>query len=182
MEDQTEATQEKENNSPSKEVDLQVAKILLDMMGYWEHELEARTPDNNNYKEVEDEQEKRQAERNQGSEPDPSTFYQYNSSDSNLFAEPSLDLTEEQKQRWKDNIDEGIEHDPVDNPSHYMLFDGDIEVIDLVQDRLTEEEFLGYLKGNMIKYHMRAGHKGNLTQDLQKLRKYTEWLLEMTGA
>ena len=174
MEDQTEATQEKENNSPSKEVDQQVAKILLDMMGYWEHELEARTPDNNNYKEVEDEQEKRQAERNRGSEFDYSTQHHYNASNGYSSAKSSLDI-------WKDEELEVVDYDAVDNPSHYMLFDGDIEVIDLVQDRLTEEEFLGYLKGNMIKYHMRAGHKGNLTQDLQKLRKYTEWLLEMTG-
>ena len=65
--------------------------------------------------------------------------------------------------------------DPVDNPSHYKLF-GTIEVIDMIKELLTEEEFRGYLKGNCLKYRLRAGKKDNIEQDIKKAMKYEEWL------
>ena len=33
---------------------------------------------------------------------------------------------------------------------------------------MTKEEFLGYLKGNSMKYMIRYKHKGNPTEDLEK--------------
>jgi len=76
-----------------------------------------------------------------------------------------------------DYNDTTLKHDPVKNPSHYQLFDG-YEVKDLIKDRLTEEEWIGYIKGNMIKYHMRLGKKDSFKQDLAKLQEYASWLQE----
>ena len=60
--------------------------------------------------------------------------------------------------------------DPVNNPAHYTV--GGIETIDYIKAKLTPEEFIGYLKGNVIKYTSRAGKKQDLIQDLEKGQWY----------
>ena len=67
------------------------------------------------------------------------------------------------------------EHDPVHRPQHYMQ--GHIETIDKIKLLLTPEEYLGYLKGNVIKYD-RAPFKGNMEQDYDKQKVYYDWALE----
>ena len=71
---------------------------------------------------------------------------------------------------WK-NI---IQPDPVNHPAHYTH--GGIETIDFIQAKLTPEEFRGYLKGNILKYGSRIGHKENDMQDAGKLAWYTNKL------
>ena len=69
----------------------------------------------------------------------------------------------------------------VKNPSHYKieLKDGrDIEVVDIIKAVLTEEEFKGFIKGNALKYILRAGKKGKERQDLMKAREVLGWLEE----
>lgn len=63
----------------------------------------------------------------------------------------------------------------VDHPTHYNQ--GSIEVIDMIRASLTPEEFDGFCKGNILKYTMRERYKGG-TQDLEKAKKYMEWLIE----
>jgi hypothetical protein len=60
--------------------------------------------------------------------------------------------------------------DPVNSPSHYTA--GGIETIDYIKAKLTPEEFIGYLKGNVIKYTSRAGKKADTIQDLEKAQWY----------
>jgi hypothetical protein len=48
--------------------------------------------------------------------------------------------------------------DMVNHPPHYTAYA--TEVIDIIEKMLTPEEFKGYLKGNIIKYRLRAGLKG----------------------
>lgn len=67
--------------------------------------------------------------------------------------------------------------DPVNHPSHYQLFPGQ-EAIDVIQAALTPEEFAGYLKGNALKYRLRAGEKGDTQQDIDKSNWYRRRLLE----
>lgn len=64
--------------------------------------------------------------------------------------------------------------DPVNNPDHYQ---GDIECIDAIQAALTEEEFAGYCKGNIIKYVWRERRKSGV-QDLEKALWYQIRLIE----
>jgi len=66
--------------------------------------------------------------------------------------------------------------DVVNHPPHYKV--GGIEVIDFIQAKLTPEEFRGYLKGNVLKYTSRAGHKDDVTQDIGKLVWYANKLQE----
>ena len=72
-----------------------------------------------------------------------------------------------------------MEHDPVNSPEHYTY--GGIETIDYLAAKLTEEQFVGYCLGNVLKYLSRAGHKGKL-QDLRKAGWYLERLLNYVAA
>lgn len=66
------------------------------------------------------------------------------------------------------------ENDPVNHPSHYNQ--GGIETLDIIKMCLTEEEYKGYLKGNVIKYRERAQFKGNAEQDYAKAKFYFDEL------
>jgi hypothetical protein len=56
--------------------------------------------------------------------------------------------------------------DPVNQPEHYTWLGG-IEVIDIT-------EHFGFVLGNVLKYVMRADHKGKPLEDLRKARWYLD--------
>lgn len=56
-------------------------------------------------------------------------------------------------------------HDPVNHPQHYTSHPSGVEVI-----TITEHESFNI--GNVIKYTLRAKHKGNEIQDLRKAQWY----------
>lgn len=60
----------------------------------------------------------------------------------------------------------------VNSPQHYTQ--GNMETIDIIKESLTEEEFSGYLKGNILKYVCRYKHKGMPLKDLMK----SQWYLD----
>ena len=64
--------------------------------------------------------------------------------------------------------------DEVNHPDHYTV--GSIECIEAIEAQLTEEEFRGYLKGNVAKYLWRERHKGGY-QSLKKADWYLKHLL-----
>ena len=68
------------------------------------------------------------------------------------------------------------EEDPVNSPGHYNK--GGMEVIECIWNMLSEEEYDGYCKGNVIKYVARAAHKDNADQDLKKARWYLNRLID----
>jgi len=65
------------------------------------------------------------------------------------------------------------EFDLVERPAHYQ---GDIECIDAIKAQLSDEEWRGYLRGQVAKYNWRLGRKDALDQDARKLRWYASWL------
>lgn len=65
--------------------------------------------------------------------------------------------------------------DNVNHPSHYL---GNVEVIDYIEDKLTPDQFEGYLVGNVIKYISRY-QKKNGVEDLEKGRWYLNKLIEV---
>jgi hypothetical protein len=48
---------------------------------------------------------------------------------------------------------------------------------DAMEAWLTEEQFIGFLRGNAIKYLARAGSKGDPVVDYQKARHYLDKLI-----
>jgi hypothetical protein len=66
--------------------------------------------------------------------------------------------------------------DKVNNPSHYGQ--GSIECIEYIEDFLTKEEFIGYLRGNIAKYLHRWRYKNGI-EDLKKAQWYQNKLIEV---
>lgn len=63
--------------------------------------------------------------------------------------------------------------------SHYK--DMEIQPWEVMQSLLTPEEFRGFLKGNVLKYSMRQGRKGDATEDAAKARHYAAKLKEVSN-
>ena len=68
-----------------------------------------------------------------------------------------------------------MKEDLVNSPKHYNQ--GDIECIDAIRAMLSHEEFIGYLRGNSLKYRWRFRYKNGL-QDLEKAEWYERRLKE----
>ena len=66
--------------------------------------------------------------------------------------------------------------DVVNKPKHYNQ--GDIECIDAIEAMLTHEEFVGYLRGNSLKYRWRFRYKNGI-EDLRKAEWYEKRLLSV---
>lgn len=64
----------------------------------------------------------------------------------------------------------------VNHPSHYNSLKR--ETIDILYDFLSDEEYKGFLKGNVLKYMHRYQFK-NGVEDLQKAKWYLEELLRI---
>lgn len=60
-----------------------------------------------------------------------------------------------------------------DQPAHYA--DRPVEVIDTIREALGEEGFRVFCRGNVIKYTLRAGRKGDEAEDMRKAANYARW-------
>ena len=69
--------------------------------------------------------------------------------------------------------------DNVNHPAHYKH--GEIETLDIIRMSLTPEEFQGFLKGNVLKYQIRAPHKHETPdEDYKKAKFYYDEYREVT--
>ena len=70
-------------------------------------------------------------------------------------------------------------YDSVENPMHY---EGVIECIDYIEDRLSRDELIGYYYGSVLKYAHRWKQKGGV-ESLRKCRWFLNRLIttEATG-
>lgn len=71
---------------------------------------------------------------------------------------------------------ERVTYDAVSSPQHYKV--GGFEAIDVIKAKLTPDEYRGYLKGNQLKYLMRANYKDHHDQDIEKSVWYGNRLVE----
>lgn len=69
--------------------------------------------------------------------------------------------------------------DMVNSPPHYGQ--GKIECIDYIRDFLSEDEYIGYLRGNIAKYLHRWRYK-NGVEDLKKAEWYQKELVRFMEA
>ena len=73
---------------------------------------------------------------------------------------------------------------PVEDTQEYTMHDKHyrdsvVEPILVMQDFFSHDELIGFLKGTILKYSLRAGHKGTkeeMQADLDKIRVYEKWL------
>jgi hypothetical protein len=64
--------------------------------------------------------------------------------------------------------------DIVNNPTHYQ---GEVECIDAIKSSMSKQQYIGYLKGNIIKYIWRFERKNGL-EDLKKSEWYIQRLIK----
>jgi hypothetical protein len=65
--------------------------------------------------------------------------------------------------------------DVIKSPSHYTSHPSGIEPIEISKHET-------FIRGNIIKYVMRAPYKGNELQDLRKAAQYLAWEIERVEA
>jgi len=81
--------------------------------------------------------------------------------------------------KWELHLDKEMklhEYDVVNKPKHYGS--GGIECIDYIEDFLSKEEYIGYLRGNIAKYLHRWRYKNGL-EDLKKSEWYGARLIKL---
>ena len=66
--------------------------------------------------------------------------------------------------------------DMVNHPPHYTF--GEVECIDAIEASMPKAAFMGYLKGQVMKYIWRYGSKGDPVGDLGKARFYLDRLIK----
>lgn len=65
--------------------------------------------------------------------------------------------------------------------SHYNLW-LDTDSIDIIKANLTQEEYIGALKFNILKYQLRLGKKDCIESDMEKIEDYKRELNSILGA
>lgn len=69
-----------------------------------------------------------------------------------------------------------IDSDMVNSPDHYTH--NGIEAINVIEAKLTGEQYEGYLQGSVMKYLLRSNYKGKRNEDLKKAQWYLNTLVE----
>ena len=68
-----------------------------------------------------------------------------------------------------DKVQEVEKHD-----KHYL--ESVVEPIKVMEKLFTKEELKGFIKGNILKYRLRMGHKDDIQKEMDKIRVYEQWL------
>jgi len=63
----------------------------------------------------------------------------------------------------------------IEENKHHQLWEG-TQSLDIMKKVLTDEEYKGFLKGNILKYQLRLGKKDDTEKEIQKIKDYTEEL------
>lgn len=66
------------------------------------------------------------------------------------------------------------------NPVHYQ--GNGLECIDAIKAQMSREEFLGYLRGNVVKYTFRLRQKGDPVENARKANWYLDRLIKELDA
>ena len=72
----------------------------------------------------------------------------------------------------EDKVQEVGKHD-----KHYL--ESVVEPIKVMEKLFTKEELKGFIKGNILKYRLRMGHKDDIQKEMAKIRVYEQWLAKL---
>ena len=72
----------------------------------------------------------------------------------------------------EDRVQEVEKHD-----KHYL--ESVVEPIKVMEKLFTKEELKGFIKGNILKYRLRMGHKDDIQKEMDKIRVYEQWLAKL---
>jgi len=69
----------------------------------------------------------------------------------------------------------GKRHDPVNNPAHYTQ--GKVECIEAIEAALSPQEYVGFLRGQVMKYNWRLTAKDEPVENASKASWYLQRLI-----
>lgn len=92
-----------------------------------------------------------------------------------IFKDGELWAVTDDVRKHKDVPEDSPREGTPEEATHYK---GAVEPLELMAKTMTKEEFIGFLKGNAIKYAFRAGRKKGESpeKDATKFKIYSEWL------
>ena len=108
-------------------------------------------------------------------EVDPISVFSYHVG---FYKRGQVDLTTEQyKEVFIDKYYTKIEETEmnIEENKHHLIW-GDTQSIELIEDFLSKEEYIGFLKGQILKYQLRLGKKDDVAKELKKIQDYTNEL------
>lgn len=76
-----------------------------------------------------------------------------------------------------------VSTDTEGTPEKATHYKGAVEPLEVMTKIMSREEFIGFLKGNIIKYSYRAGRKvgESWDKDRNKFIVYSDWLAKVTN-
>lgn len=79
--------------------------------------------------------------------------------------------------RWEaDDDGKTPEDEPIEDEHFDSHYSGAVQPIEFMQAQMQPSEFIGFLKGNIIKYIARMGKKDDPAKEVAKIKRYAEWL------
>ena len=66
----------------------------------------------------------------------------------------------------------------IEENKHHLLWKG-MQSLDVMKSALTRTEYIGFLKGQILKYQLRLGKKDDVAKELKKIQDYTNELNKM---
>ena len=76
-----------------------------------------------------------------------------------------------------DKVQRVAEEEDNKHDKHYL--ESVVEPIKVMEKLFTKEELKGFIKGNILKYRLRMGHKDDIQKELDKIRVYEQWLAKL---
>ena len=81
---------------------------------------------------------------------------------------------------WEDMIKGAVANITGGNAKDAMHYQIDrIQPIELMQDVMTPEQLKGFLRGNIMKYVLRLGHKDDELKEAEKIIAYASMLVDL---
>lgn len=82
---------------------------------------------------------------------------------------------DERLKKYKWELEDNVSS--TDSAHHDTHYQTQIQPLEAMQANMTKEEFIGFLKGNIIKYACRCGRKEEAQKEAEKIQRYAEWLV-----
>lgn len=73
--------------------------------------------------------------------------------------------------------DDSLEEEDISSPDYYQVTTE--QPIQIMREIMSNDEFIGFLWGNLIKYSMRMKRKDNPVSEAKKIKQYATWLINV---
>lgn len=90
---------------------------------------------------------------------------------------PLVDYGEVPTKRIIERLGDSLEEEDISSPDYYQVTTE--QPIQIMREIMSQDEFIGFLWGNIIKYSMRMKRKDNPVSEAKKIKQYATWLVNV---